>query len=157
MVVNNPNTTPLRIQATGGLEKVNSSGANIKTSLDVTVPGLVMGLSGSVAAPAGMSADMIKVYLNRDAVFTQTLTGTAAVGSEAKNTTISSVGASGPSAAVIRCRTGRCFIDFSQVWLITCSSIPRTNHSQRWWIWRNHSLANGGKHSSCYAVWFERK
>ena len=99
VVVNNPNTTPLRIQATGGLSA--SSGANAKLPLDVTVPGLVMGLSGSVAAPAGMSADMIKVYLNRDAVFTQTLTGTAAVGSGTKTQPSLLFGASGPSAAVV--------------------------------------------------------
>ena len=98
VVVNNPNTTPLRIQATGGLSA--SSGANAKTPLDVTIPGLVMGLSGSVAAPAGMSADMIKVYLNRDAVFTQTLAGTA-VGSGTKTQPSLLFGASGPSAAVV--------------------------------------------------------
>ena len=60
-----------------------------------------MGLSGSVAAPAGMSADMIKVYLNRDAVFTQTLAGTAAVGSGTKTQPSLLFGASGPSAAVV--------------------------------------------------------
>ena len=35
VVVNNPNTTPLRIQATGGLSA--SSGANAKLPLDVTI------------------------------------------------------------------------------------------------------------------------
>lgn len=53
-------SSPLFIQATGGLSA--SSGTNSKVPLYNTVPALSVGLSGSVGAPVGMSADALKVY-----------------------------------------------------------------------------------------------
>jgi len=53
---------PIFITATGGLSA--SSGANSTAQLYNTVPSLILGLSGASGAPIGVSADMLKVYLD---------------------------------------------------------------------------------------------
>ena len=109
--VNASNITPLFISVTGGMSA--SSGSNAKISLESSMPSLMLGLSGPSAAPIGMSADMLKVFIGQTAEVFQTLTGTAEAVTGLKTQPVLLYGQTGPDSQAITVTGGRMRVDLA--------------------------------------------